>query len=258
VASGMRRFGTIALVHYVSATAIDLTGHYPVMVEVHLAESDGRAAVILGNAPLIDISEIHGSRLPSPLDLRCEVVGRDDDQTVLIRLRHGVTDQEGRDTFRVAAEAVRAEGPGEILERLLLEHHVDPDAVTDVECAWLPFTEFAQTPIDGTAPDADVDGVIVQWGRYSWTDRAATLTFTRQLAMPGDGEPALWQASLVIQFRGFTTLPSGDTGWDFSPTGPARAAALTRIRTGVDGHPALRDLWYARPSGSSVTFGRAG
>jgi hypothetical protein len=253
VASGMRRFGTIGVVHFVTATAIDLTGHYPVMVEVHLAESDGRAAVILGNAPLLDISEIHGSRLPSPLDLRCEVVGRDDDQTVLIRLRHGVTDREGRDTFRVAAEAVRSESPGEILERLLLEHHVDPDAVTDVECAWLPFTEFAQTPIDGLAPDADVDGVIVRWGRYSWTDRAATLTFARRLAMP-DG---LWQASLTIQFRGFPALPAGDTGWDLSPAGPVRAAALTRIRAGVDDHPALRELWYARPAGSAVTFSRA-
>ncbi|GIE28153.1 hypothetical protein Ait01nite_011980 [Actinoplanes italicus] len=248
MASGMRRFGTIGLVHFVTATAIDLTGHYPVMVEVHLAEADGRAAVILGNAPLIDISEIHGSRLPSPLDLRCEVVGRDDDQTVLIRLRHGVTDREGRDTFRVAAEAVRSEGPDEILERLLLEHHVDPDAVTDVECAWLPFTEFAQTPIDGLAQD-DADGVIVRWGRYSWTDRAATLTFTRRLA--------LWQASLVIQFRGFTTLPAGDTGWDLSPPGPARAAALTRIRSAVDDRQGLRELWYARPSGSSVTFRQA-
>jgi hypothetical protein len=245
-------------VHYVTATAIDLTGHYPVMVEVHLAESDGRAAVILGNAPLLDISEIHGSRLPSPLDLRCEVVGRDDDQTVLIRLRHGVTDREGRDTFRVAAEAVRSEGPGEILERLLLEHHVDPDAVTDVECAWLPFTEFAQTPIEGLARDAGADGLIVRWGRYSWTDRAATLTFTRRLALPGDDDPVLWQASLTIQFRGFTTLPAGDTGWDFAPPGPARAAALNRIRSHVDEHPELSALWHARPAGSSVTFNRAG
>ncbi|MEU4620577.1 hypothetical protein AB0G04_11450 [Actinoplanes sp. NPDC023801] len=244
--------------HFVTATAIDLTGHYPVMVEVHLSESDGRSAVILGNAPLLDIGDIHGSRLPTPLDLRCEVVGRDDEQTVLIRLRHGVTDREGRDTFRVAAEAVRSENAGEVLERLLLAHHVDPDSVTDVESAWLAFTEFAQTPIDGPARDAGVDGVIVRWGRYSWTDRAATLSFTRQLAMPGDDGPVRWRASLVVQFRGFPTVPTADTGWDFSPIGPARAAALTRMRAGVDDHPALSVLWHARPAGSSVTFDRTG
>jgi hypothetical protein len=63
---------------------------------------------------------------------------------------------------------------------------------------------------------------------------------------------------VTIQFRGFTTLPAGDTGWDFAPPGPARAAALNRIRSHVDEHPELSALWHARPAGSSVTFNRAG
>jgi hypothetical protein len=237
-------------VHYVTATAIDMTGNWPVRVEVHLAEVDGTAAVILGNAPLIDIGDIRSSRLPTPLDLCCDVVGRDDDHTVLIRLGHGATDRQGRDTFRVAAEAVRPETPGEIFERLLLSHHVDPDTLTDVESAWLAFTEFCQTGFDGL----EDDGFVVQWGRYSWTDRTATLSFTRQYAL-ADRVP--WQVSLDMRFAGFHTLATGDSGFDFTPPGPARAAALAAVRATVTENPHLYDLWRAVPRRSALTVERA-
>ncbi|MEU4163634.1 hypothetical protein [Actinoplanes sp. NPDC026670] len=238
--------------HYVTATAIDMTGNWPVRVEVHLAEWDGSAAVILGRAPLIDIGDIRGSRLPTPLDLCCDVVGRDDD-TVVIRLGHGATDRRGRDTFRVAAEAVRPETPGEIFERLLLSHHVDPDSVTDVESAWLAFTEFVQTGFDGLGDDC----FQVQWGRYSWSDRTATLGLTRRFTLPAPGGPALWQVSLDMRFAGFHTLTTGGTGFDGTPPGPARAAALAAVRATIPEHPHLYDLWRAVPRHSALTFERA-
>jgi hypothetical protein len=239
-------------VHYVTATAIDVTGNWPVRVEVHLAESDGTAAVILGHAPLLDIGEVRGSALPAPLGLRCDVIGRDDD-TVVIRLRHGATDRRGRDTFRVAAQAVRSETPGEIFERRLLDYHIDPESVTDVESAWLAFTEFCQTEFDGL----DDDGFLVQWGRYSWSDRTATLCFTRQFTLPGPGDPVLWQVSLDMRFPGFHTLATGGTGFDFTPPGPARLAALAAIRATIPGTPHLYDLWRAVPRHSALTFERA-
>ncbi|GIE78777.1 hypothetical protein Aph02nite_47270 [Actinoplanes philippinensis] len=239
--------------HYVTATAIDVTGTWPVRVEVHLAESDGSAAVILGHAPLLDIGDVRGSRLPTALDLRCDVVGRDDDHTVLIRLGHGATDRRGRDTFRVAAEAVRSETPGEIFERLLLNYHVDPHTVTDVESAWLAFTEFVQTGFDGLGDD----GFRVQWGRYSWADRTAMLSFARQFTLPAPGGPALWQVSLDMRFAGFHTLATGDTGFDHTPPGPARAAALAAVRATVSDNPHLYDLWRAVPRHAALTFDRA-
>jgi hypothetical protein len=230
-----------------------MTGNWPVRVEVHLAEVDGTAAVILGHAPLIDIGDVRGSRLPTPLDLCCDVVGRDDDHSVLIRLGHGATDRQGRDTFRVAAEAVRPETPGEIFERLLLNYHVAPDNVTDVESAWLAFTEFVQTGFDGLGDD----GFLIQWGRYSWSDRTATLSFTRRFTLPAAGGPVRWQVSLDMRFAGFHTLTTGDSGFDFTPPGPARAAALAAVRATISETPHLYDLWRAVPRHTVLTFDRA-
>lgn len=238
--------------HYVTATAIDLTGNWPVRVEVHLAEWDGSAAVILGRAPLIDFGDLRGSRLPTALDLCCDVVGRDDD-TVVIRLGHGATDRRGRDTFRVAAGAVRPETPGEVFERLLLSYHVDPDSVTDVESAWLAFTEFVQTDCDGL----DDDGFQVQWGRYCWSDRTAALGLIRRFTLTAPGGRAPWQVSLDMRFPGFHTLTSGGTGLDLTPPGPGRAAALAAVRAMIPEHPHLYDLWRAVPRHSRLTFDRA-
>jgi hypothetical protein len=250
-------------VHFVTATAIDWIGQWPALVEVHLAEADGSDAVILGKTPVIDVGGLRRAGLPTRLNLRCDVVGQDDNHTVLIRLGHGATDQHGRDTFRVDADAVRPETPAEAFDRLLLNYHIDPDGITDVEPAWLAFTEFAQTGIDGLAPGDDADGFIVQWGRYSWNERTAALTFTRRLNLltdgsgPAAGHPALRQVDLEMRFRGFHTLATGDSGLHFAAIGPPRAAALAAVRAAVEEQPLLSALWHTKPVTSSLTYGPA-
>ncbi|GAA1655711.1 hypothetical protein [Actinoplanes couchii] len=246
--------------HYVTALAIDWIGDQPALIEVRLPEVNGDEAVILGRAPLLSSgSSLPASRLPAQLDLRCDVVGHDGDHVVLVRLRYGLTDQRGRDTFRVAATAVRPENPREIFDRLLLSHHVHPESLGDVELAWLAFTEFTQTEIDHLDPAAapDADGFLVQWGRYSWIDRTAALIFTRQLALVTADGPGRWQVSLDMRFPGFHTVPSGDSGLDFTPVGPGRAAALAQIRATIKNLPQLYALWRAVPRRSTLTFERA-
>ncbi|WP_430782416.1 hypothetical protein [Actinoplanes sp. G11-F43] len=240
--------------HYVTATAIDWIGNRPALVEVHLAEADGDEAVIMGRAPLLSAGPLRYSRMPMRLDLRCDVIGHDGADTVVVRLRYGLTDQRGRDTFRVDATAVRPENPREIFDRLMINHHVDPEKLGDVEPAWLSFTEFAQTGIDRLAPGPESDGFIVRWGRYSWSDRTAALDFTRRLTLLTDDGPQVWQVSLEMRFAGFHTLPTGDSGLDFTPVGPRRASALAQVRATINDHPHLYELWCAVPRHSTLTF----
>ncbi|HWS32424.1 MAG TPA: hypothetical protein VN408_06740 [Actinoplanes sp.] len=236
-----------------TATAIDWSGDRPALIKVHLPEVNGDEAVILGHAPQVSGGRLRHSGMPRRLDLRCDVVGRDGDHTVTIRLRYGLTDQRGRDTFRVAAAAVRPEDPREIFDRLLLNHHVDPENVGDVEVAWLAFTEFNQTEIDHLSPALpEADGFIVQWGRYSWIDRTTALIFTRRLAVL----TGWWEVSLDMRFPGFHTLPTGDSGLDFTAVGPGRAAALAQIRATIKSTPRLYDLWRAVPRHSTLSFQR--
>ncbi len=95
------------------------------------------------------------------------------------------------------------------LAHALRRHGVDPDAVTDVRMAWIAFREFAQVEFSGLdpTPESDADGLIAQWGRYSWNDNKLSLSFTRQLAVIGDTEPGepdwqpdYWQVELVLLF----------------------------------------------------------
>lgn len=245
-------------VHYVTATAIDWIGERPALVEVHLAEVDGDEAVILGRAPVLSAGPLRGSRMPMRLDLRCDVVGHDGEDTVVVRLRYGLTDQRGRDTFRVDAAAVRLENPRETFDRLLISHHVEPESLGDVEAAWLAFTEFAMTELNGLAPVPEADGFVVRWGHYSWNDRTTGLHFTRRVALTGPDGPATWQVSLDMRFLGFHTLPTGGSGLDFTPIGPRRRAALTQIRATINDTPHLYDLWRAVPRHSTLTFVPAG
>lgn len=235
-----------------TATAIDWRGDQPALIEVHLPEVNGGEAVILGQAPQVSAGHLRSSRMPMQLGLRCDVVDRDGEDTVVIRLRYGLTDRRGRDTFRVAAGAVRPENPREILDRLMLDHHVDPGKVGDVEVAWLAFTEFNQTEIDqlDQAAVPGPDGFAVGWGRYSWIDRTTTLVFTRRLALP----TGWWEVSLDMRFPGFHTLPTGGSGPDYTPVGPGRAAALAQIRATIKSTPRLYDLWRAVPRHSTLTF----
>ena len=78
--------------------------------------------------------------------------------------------------------------------RILRKHGQEPTAVTDVATAWRAFREFLHVEIEGLVPepDADVDGFVVQWGRYSWHGGRWCVSFTRQLAVPsasGDPQP---------------------------------------------------------------------
>src|SRR5688500_18043879 len=95
------------------------------------------------------------------------------------------------------------------LAQILRRHGVEPAAVISVESAWLAFTEFLQVEVDGIDPhpDADADGFIVQWGRYSWNDKRLSLSFTRQIAIADgrdqenpDWHPEYWQIDLQMCF----------------------------------------------------------
>ena len=81
--------------------------------------------------------------------------------------------------------------------RILREYGQEPTAGTDVAAAWRAFCEFLHVEIKGFVPepDADVDGFIVQWGRYSWHGGRQCVSFTRQLAVPtgsSDPQPDYW------------------------------------------------------------------
>jgi hypothetical protein len=154
----------------------------------------------------------------------------------------------------------------EHLAGLLRRRGLDPARVTDVSAAWAAFGEFLAEPVDGLAPEpeGDMDGFIVQCGRYGWNDHLPGLNLTRQLAVDtraagGDDtwyQPEYWQVSIDLTFAdgpAFAGLPDQDTGFDFSPIGPARAAAI-RV---LSGHPTLRRFRDRTPIRSAVTLDRA-
>lgn len=110
---------------------------------------------------------------------------------------------------------------------ILRRHGVDPDAVANIEAAWRAFMEFAQLTLDGLdpTPDSDADGVIVQWGRWSWAGDRPGLSFTRQLVVADPDrsddaveQPELWHVDLEMTFddaselNGLDSLDTQDTG----------------------------------------------
>jgi hypothetical protein len=146
--------------------------------------------------------------------------------------------------------------------------------VDDVDAAWQAFREFLTVLMDGleSDPDADADGWIVQWGRHSWHDNVPSLAFTRQFAVDtretwtesDRHQPEHWQVSLDLVFADEPTLADldrfdvRDTGFDFSPPGPAQDAALGEVERAVARHPTLRELWAGTPTRSAVAMERAG
>lgn len=152
--------------------------------------------------------------------------------------------------------------------RVLRRHGVAADAVTDIETAWQAFCEFLEVEVDGIDPSLDADGFIIQWGRYTWTDRRPSLSFTRQLAITDDSEadpdrdPAYWQIDLQMCFAdkpelaGIDNLEVQDTGFAFDPIGPQRNTALAEARNEMERYAQLRAAWHATPTGSSLTFER--
>lgn len=161
----------------------------------------------------------------------------------------------------------------ELLIDLLGRHGLVPDRIGDVGTAWTAFREFLAQPVDGLdpAPDGDVDGFIVQWGRYGWNDKLPSLTFTRQFAVDArntweeaDGyQPEYWQVSLDMVFpdapalADISELNVQDTGFDFSPPGPERDHAIGEAEWEIRLYPTLHALWTSVPVRSSVTLDRA-
>ena len=156
---------------------------------------------------------------------------------------------------------------------LLRRHGLSPDRVDDVEAAWKAFREFLAQPVDGLepGPDSDADGFIVQWGRYSWNDHLPSLSFTRQFAVDVRDfwtetdcyQPEYWQVSLDLIFPDAPALADlarlnvQDTGFDFSPPGPARDHAISEAEWELQHYPALQALWTSTPLRSAVTLLRA-
>ncbi|MFR9780108.1 hypothetical protein ACL02O_29130 [Micromonospora sp. MS34] len=152
---------------------------------------------------------------------------------------------------------------------IMRRHGVDPDTVTDVEAAWGAFAEFLQLDIAGIdpTPDSDADGFIIQWGRRSWSDNRLILTFTRQLAIADVGDrddpywqPELWQLDLEMAFDdeadliGLDSFDVHDTGFEFAPTGPLRAAALADTWATAQQHASVRAAWITAPASSGLSF----
>ncbi|OKI46374.1 hypothetical protein [Micromonospora sp. CB01531] len=157
----------------------------------------------------------------------------------------------------------------DVFAQILRRHGVEQDSVTDVEAAWVGFTEFLQLDIDGidSTPDSDADGFIIQWGRRSWSDNRLILTFTRQLAIADVGDhddpywqPELWQLDFEMAFDdepdliGLDNLDVHDTGFRFPPTGPLRTAALADTWAETQRHAPVRAAWIATPASSGLFF----
>jgi hypothetical protein len=173
--------------------------------------------------------------------------------------------------MEVCSVGVAWRDSAEVLARLLRAHGQDPDRVDSVEQAWRAFCAFLAQPVDGLEPggqDSDADGFIVQWGRYGWNDRLPSLTFTRQYAVdvrepwtePDWYPQELWQVSLHLVFSDHPALtdlgelPATDTGFDFSPPGPQREAALRDAEQEIQRFPTLRALWASRVLRSQIQF----
>jgi hypothetical protein len=153
----------------------------------------------------------------------------------------------------------------EVFSRLLRQGGVDPDAVADVHAAWAAFEEFLQTQLDGVASGEDVDGFIVQWGRWSWNDNRPSLSFSRQLAIADaedpDWQPSYWQVELEMTFPDAPSLADLDelnessTGFSFDRIGPTRAAELASTRDHyLTLYPQLRTLFDSAPAKSSLSL----
>lgn len=156
---------------------------------------------------------------------------------------------------------------------ILRRHGVDANGVANVETAWQGFSEFLQIEIAGLDPEpgSDVDGFIIQWGRYSWNDRQPSLAFTRQLAVIGDkrhdgdsdSQAELWQIGLEMRFDdepelvGIEALPRQDAGFSFAPIGSHRRTALAEMRLVAARYPQVAAAWRAVPVTSELTLSQA-
>lgn len=158
----------------------------------------------------------------------------------------------------------------DLFTQILQQRGLDPGAIGSVDAAWAAFQEFVQVPLDGVEPaEEDGDGFIVQWGQWSWNDGRPALVFTRQLAVDEDGDcaeehwqPQLWAIELQMIFAEDPTWADLDemawsnSGFDFNPIGPERAAALAQVTTFLETLPQICSLWRATPAESKLSMDR--
>jgi hypothetical protein len=160
-----------------------------------------------------------------------------------------------------------------VLAGLLREHGQDPNRVSSVEAAWQAFQSFLASRVDGLepGPDSDADGFIVQWGRYGWTDRCPSLTFTRHMAVDVRAtwtesewyQPEYWQVNLNLVFDDAPALADvdelevADTGFYFSPPGPEQDRAFREVEWEIQQYPTLQALWASTPVRSGLDLDHA-
>ena len=158
--------------------------------------------------------------------------------------------------------------------QILQRHGLNPEAIDDLETAWTAFEEFMQLEIDGIENCIDDgDGLIAEWGTWSWSEDLPAITFGRLLAVNDyDGgdradpcwQPQYWRVDLEMCFAphpdltGVDALGFQDTGFDFYEVGPARAAALAEARVFIHGYPQLVAMWHTKPLRSRLTLEHAG
>lgn len=84
---------------------------FPGWVEARLVEADGRVAVLTDKVPVFGLDGVTmDTQLPVPVTLACEIVRRERDghdrEVAVVALSHGITDQEGRNEFRVNSDQI--------------------------------------------------------------------------------------------------------------------------------------------------------
>jgi len=151
---------------------------------------------------------------------------------------------------------------------MLRERGLDPDLVESPESAWRVFCAFLAVEVDGldTEPDSDVDGFIVQWGRYDWNDGLPSLSFGRQFAVDVHAvwtetewyQPEYWQVRLDMVFphrpalADLGELNTQDSGFCFERPGLGMDEALREVLWEVERLPTLQALWASTPLRSVV------
>jgi len=174
----------------------------------------------------------------------------------------------------ISAMPINWRSSREAFEQILRRHQLNPEAVDDLETAWMAFGEFMQLEIGGIQDVADDgDGFIAEWGSYSRNRELPAITFGRLLAVNDyDGsdredpywQPQYWRVDLETCFAPHPDLTDvdalgfQDTGFDFFEIGHARTDALAEVRAFIHGYPQLVAMWHTKPLHSRLTLDQAG
>jgi len=96
---------------FVTASAVRWVGDdpFPGVVEVELADADGRTWTFIDKAPVFDADNALGpaSHYPVELNLACTVVEHHDDRVVISTAEWGIETVEQQSTFTVRRDQLR-------------------------------------------------------------------------------------------------------------------------------------------------------